>query len=255
MHRLLQGDVGAGKTVVAVGALLVAVQGGHQGALMAPTEVLAEQHFQAVRDLLADLVVPDPGRLEGRRPLAVALLTNRTTAAERARLHEGLRSAGGRHRRRHPRAAHRGGPVLEPRRGGDRRAASLRRRAARRPAGQGPRRGERRGRRSRPPRHDGDADPPDRRHGRVRRPRHHRARRAAGGTGPGDDHVGPGRPRRGGGVAARARRGGARDTGPTWCARSWRAPSASRRARPPRRKSAWRSRCWPDCVSACCTAR
>ena len=45
MHRLLQGDVGAGKTVVAVSALLVAVQGGHQGALMAPTEVLAEQHF------------------------------------------------------------------------------------------------------------------------------------------------------------------------------------------------------------------
>ena len=44
MHRLLQGDVGAGKTVVAVAALLVAVQGGHQGALMAPTEVLAEQH-------------------------------------------------------------------------------------------------------------------------------------------------------------------------------------------------------------------
>ena len=44
MHRLLQGDVGAGKTVVAVSALLAAVQGGHQGALMAPTEVLAEQH-------------------------------------------------------------------------------------------------------------------------------------------------------------------------------------------------------------------
>ncbi len=42
MHRLLQGDVGAGKTVVAVTALLAAVQGGHQGALMAPTEVLAE---------------------------------------------------------------------------------------------------------------------------------------------------------------------------------------------------------------------
>ena len=59
MHRLLQGDVGSGKTVVALGALLVAVQGGHQGALMAPTEVLAEQHFLGVRELLADLVVPD----------------------------------------------------------------------------------------------------------------------------------------------------------------------------------------------------
>ncbi|MGH9182196.1 MAG: DEAD/DEAH box helicase, partial [Acidimicrobiales bacterium] len=47
MHRLLQGDVGSGKTLVAVTALLVAVQGGHQGALMAPTEVLAEQHHSS----------------------------------------------------------------------------------------------------------------------------------------------------------------------------------------------------------------
>ena len=92
MHRLLQGDVGSGKTVVALGALLAAVQGGHQGALMAPTEVLAEQHHLSVRALLAELAVPDPGRLEGSRPLAVALLTNRTPAAERARLHDGLRS-------------------------------------------------------------------------------------------------------------------------------------------------------------------
>ncbi len=58
MHRLLQGDVGAGKTIVAVSALLVAVQGGHQGALMAPTEVLAEQHFLGVRDLLDGLHRP-----------------------------------------------------------------------------------------------------------------------------------------------------------------------------------------------------
>ncbi len=92
MHRLLQGDVGSGKTVVALAALLVAVQGGHQGALMAPTEVLAEQHFLSVRGLLAELSVPDTGRLGGRRPLGVALLTNRTSAAERARLHEGLRA-------------------------------------------------------------------------------------------------------------------------------------------------------------------
>jgi ATP-dependent DNA helicase RecG len=91
MHRLLQGDVGSGKTVVAVSALLVAVQGGHQGALMAPTEVLAEQHYLSVRELLADLVVPDPDRLGGSRPLAVALLTNRTSARDRAKLHEGLR--------------------------------------------------------------------------------------------------------------------------------------------------------------------
>ncbi|HWF23336.1 MAG TPA: ATP-dependent DNA helicase RecG [Acidimicrobiales bacterium] len=94
MHRLLQGDVGAGKTVVAVAALLVAVQGGHQGALMAPTEVLAEQHFFGVRSLLDGLSVPDPTTLEGLRPLRVALLTSKTPAAERTRLHQGLRDGG-----------------------------------------------------------------------------------------------------------------------------------------------------------------
>jgi ATP-dependent DNA helicase RecG len=91
MHRLLQGDVGSGKTVVAVAALLAAVQGGHQGALMVPTEVLAEQHAIAVRALCAGLYVPSPDRLGGERPVTVALLTNRTTATERAPLHAGLR--------------------------------------------------------------------------------------------------------------------------------------------------------------------
>ncbi|MHB1776235.1 MAG: ATP-dependent DNA helicase RecG [Acidimicrobiales bacterium] len=90
MHRLLQGDVGSGKTVVAVAAMLAAVQGGHQGALMAPTGVLAEQHHQAVRGLVEGLVVADPARLGGERPVTVALLTNRTTAAERRRLRQGL---------------------------------------------------------------------------------------------------------------------------------------------------------------------
>ena len=90
MHRLLQGDVGSGKTVVAVAALLVAVEGGHQGALMAPTEVLAEQHATAVRSLVAGLAVPDPTRLDGGRPLGVALLTSKTTAAERTSIHAGL---------------------------------------------------------------------------------------------------------------------------------------------------------------------
>ncbi|MGA9594993.1 MAG: ATP-dependent DNA helicase RecG [Acidimicrobiia bacterium] len=52
MHRLLQGEVGSGKTVVAVTALLTAVQSGYQGAVMAPTEVLAEQHYLGIRDLL-----------------------------------------------------------------------------------------------------------------------------------------------------------------------------------------------------------
>jgi ATP-dependent DNA helicase RecG len=90
MHRLLQGDVGAGKTVVAVAALLTAVEGGHQGALMAPTEVLAEQHHTGVSALLADFNRPSEQTLLGERPLRVALLTNRTPARERSRLHAGL---------------------------------------------------------------------------------------------------------------------------------------------------------------------
>ena len=90
MHRLLQGDVGAGKTVVAVSTLLTAVQGGHQGALMAPTEVLAEQHAAGVRALLGDLEVPDPGNLFGDRPLRVELLTNRVTGSERKGVLAGL---------------------------------------------------------------------------------------------------------------------------------------------------------------------
>ena len=90
MHRLLQGDVGAGKTVVAVAALLTGVQGRHQGALMAPTEVLAEQHYLGVSALLSGLSVMDSSRLEGRRPVAVAVLTHRSGAPARAKLHTGL---------------------------------------------------------------------------------------------------------------------------------------------------------------------
>ncbi len=91
MHRLLQGDVGSGKTIVAVTALLIAVQGGFQGALMAPTEVLAEQHFLGIRRMLDGLDVPDTGdSLFGERALRVELLTNRTTATERTKLHVAL---------------------------------------------------------------------------------------------------------------------------------------------------------------------
>ena len=90
MHRLLQGDVGSGKTVVALAALLVAVQGGHQGAFMAPTEVLAEQHYLGSVKLLEGLVVGAEGSLLGDRPVRVELLTNRTTAAERRRIAKGL---------------------------------------------------------------------------------------------------------------------------------------------------------------------
>lgn len=67
MHRLLQGEVGSGKTVVAVAALLTGIDGGWQGAVMAPTEVLATQHYLAIRDLvdLAGLTPLEVG--EGER--------------------------------------------------------------------------------------------------------------------------------------------------------------------------------------------
>jgi ATP-dependent DNA helicase RecG len=90
MHRLLQGDVGSGKTVVALAALLVAVQGGYQGAFMAPTEVLAEQHYLGSVKLLEGLSVGAQQSLLGDRPVRVELLTNRTTAAERRRIAKGL---------------------------------------------------------------------------------------------------------------------------------------------------------------------
>jgi ATP-dependent DNA helicase RecG len=80
MSRLLQGEVGSGKTVVATAALLAAVASGFQGAFMAPTEILAEQHFATVGQLLSKLGnEEDEGRLKSytgilNRPLRVALL-------------------------------------------------------------------------------------------------------------------------------------------------------------------------------------
>jgi ATP-dependent DNA helicase RecG len=90
MHRLLQGDVGAGKTLVAVSAMLVAVQGGHQGALMAPTEVLAEQHAVGIRLLLEGLRVPADDTLDGERDVRVELLTSSVTAEKRRDILAGL---------------------------------------------------------------------------------------------------------------------------------------------------------------------
>ena len=90
MHRLLQGDVGAGKTVVAVAAMLAAVEGSHQAALMAPTEVLAEQHAASVRVMLEGVTVPDPGNLFGDRPLRIELLTNKVTGAHRKEVLAGI---------------------------------------------------------------------------------------------------------------------------------------------------------------------
>ncbi|HEY6398020.1 MAG TPA: ATP-dependent DNA helicase RecG [Solirubrobacteraceae bacterium] len=68
MQRLLMGEVGSGKTVVALYALLRAVEHGYQGALMAPTETLAEQHFATIQSLMPGEIVP-AGLLTGSTPV------------------------------------------------------------------------------------------------------------------------------------------------------------------------------------------
>src|SRR4029077_10089820 len=57
MNRLLQGDVGSGKTIVALLVLLLAIDNGYQGCLLAPTEILTQQHFNSISKLLSELPV------------------------------------------------------------------------------------------------------------------------------------------------------------------------------------------------------
>lgn len=78
MNRLLQGDVGSGKTMVAFMSMLMAADNGYQGALMAPTEILATQHYETLSEW---------GRQIG---INVRLLTGSTRAAERREIHAGL---------------------------------------------------------------------------------------------------------------------------------------------------------------------
>ncbi len=80
MNRLLQGDVGSGKTMVALMAMLMAIDNGFQACLMAPTEILAQQHYNGIAELLKDL------------PLKVALLTGSVKAADRREIHADLES-------------------------------------------------------------------------------------------------------------------------------------------------------------------
>ena len=87
MSRLLQGEVGSGKTVVALSALLSAAAAGYQGAMMVPTEVLAEQHFQSIGNLLSGLARPvqEPHLLSVYldhmdRPVSIGLLTGSSRA-------------------------------------------------------------------------------------------------------------------------------------------------------------------------------
>lgn len=85
MTRLVQGDVGSGKTVVAAAAMAIAAAHGAQSALLAPTQILAEQHHRSLSNLLAHATRPDGS------PIRVALLTGRVTGAEREAIVAGLR--------------------------------------------------------------------------------------------------------------------------------------------------------------------
>ncbi len=81
MNRLLQGDVGSGKTIVAVLSMLIALDNNYQTALIAPTEILAKQHFNAIEELLQHMDVK------------VRLLTGSSKAAQRRKIHEELENA------------------------------------------------------------------------------------------------------------------------------------------------------------------
>ena len=82
MHRLLQGEVGSGKTVIAVRAMLQVIDAGGQAALLVPTEVLAQQHYRSITDLLGPF--GQAGRLDGAdQATRVALLTGSQGAAAR----------------------------------------------------------------------------------------------------------------------------------------------------------------------------
>lgn len=78
MNRLLQGDVGSGKTIVALMAMLLAIDNDYQACLMAPTEILANQHFNGMQELLGDLGIK------------IAILTGSVKKAQRTIIHEQL---------------------------------------------------------------------------------------------------------------------------------------------------------------------
>ncbi|MEE1963523.1 ATP-dependent DNA helicase RecG [Allomuricauda taeanensis] len=80
MNRLLQGDVGSGKTIVALMCMLLAIDNGFQACLMAPTEILATQHYNGLKELL------------GQMDIKIALLTGSTKKSERTLLHNQLES-------------------------------------------------------------------------------------------------------------------------------------------------------------------
>lgn len=82
MNRLLQGDVGSGKTLVALMSMLIALDNGYQATMMAPTEILAKQHFNTLSKMLEGLGIN------------IALLTGSTKKKERDKIHESLKNGG-----------------------------------------------------------------------------------------------------------------------------------------------------------------
>lgn len=93
MYRLLQGDVGSGKTIIALRAMLSTVDSGGQAVLLAPTEVLAQQHFKNFRSLLGDLALSGMLGAQGDAT-GVELLTGTTSTSERKRILAGVATGG-----------------------------------------------------------------------------------------------------------------------------------------------------------------
>ena len=165
MNRMLQGEVGSGKTIVSVLAMLQMVDAGYQCALLAPTEVLAAQHDRSIRDVLGPLAMA--GQLGGADGATrVALLTGSMSPQQKRQVRDEV-------------AAGDAGIVIgthallqetvefsATRHGRRRRAAPVRCRAARHVARQGPGRPH-----AASAGDDGDADPAHRRADRLRRPR------------------------------------------------------------------------------------
>ena len=228
MNRLLQGEVGSGKTIVAVLAMLQMVDAGYQCALLAPTEVLAAQHVRSISDVLGPLAMG--GQLGGAdNATRVALLTGSMSAGAEEASPRRDRRRPGRHRHRHPRAAAGRGRIPQARHGGGRRATPVRCRAARPVARQGPCRHH-----AAPAGDDGHADTAHGGADRLRRPGNldaartsartsadHHQRRSSSRTSP-HGWTGPG--------SASSRRSppGGR---PTWWRRGSTRPTAAARAR------------------------
>ena len=224
MQRLLQGEVGSGKTVVALRAMLAVVDAGGQAALLAPTEVLAAQHFQTVTAMLGDLA--DGGTLGAPEHATGVVLITGSQSRGRRRRGRPLRAASGEAGivDRHPRPAQRRRAVRRPRPGRGRRAAPVRGRAARRTQRQGRDPAARAG-------DDRDADPALGGHDRLRRPGDLDAARDPRRPGRGD-HRGRRCPPSAGlgraGLAADRRGGRARAGRRTWSARGSQRPSPIR---------------------------